>query len=215
MARALFVLVLLSSFEASGKSLELPVPGSLDLATLAAVEAGKGDLSFSGGLIRAPHGIRMASSGTALLPALPLVMATPLLCRAADGREFQVTVLADAGSRVMLEVHAPGHVPAAMAAIQGTFVLAGMAVDGLATDLPLAPLRLRPDGTYQLGSARGRFEQKPRWLVLDGYYQAWGPGEIAEGGEMLVFRFRRGGHLVQAVLQRVEEVPERTLVAAP
>jgi len=215
MARALFVLVLVSSFEASGRSLELPVPGALDLATLAVVEVGKGDLSISGGLIRAPHGIRMASSGPAFLPALPLVMDAPLLCRAADGRELQVTVLADAGSRVMLEVRAPGQVPAAPAAIQGTFVLVGMAVDGLATDLSLPPLRLRPDGTYQLGSARGRFEQRPRWLVLDGYYGAWGPAEIAGGGELLVFRFRRGVHLVQAMLQRVEEAPGRALVASP
>src|SRR5262249_30206444 len=141
MARALFVLVLLFAFDAFGKPAELSVPGTLDLATLAPAEPGRGDLSVSGGLLRAPWGIRFASAGPERLLLLPLVMDAPLLCRAADGREYRVTVLADAGSRLLLDVAAPGDAPPPQApALQGTWVLAAMAVDGLATDLSLPPL---------------------------------------------------------------------------
>jgi len=123
--------------------------------------------------------------------------------------------MAYAGHEVILEVLGEGESPAPPPALRGAYVLSGMAVDGLVTDLSMPPLRLLPDGSYQLGSARGRFQQQPRWLVLDGYYQSWGRAEISGGGEELVFRFRRGGHTVQAVLRRVEEVPERALVATP
>lgn len=215
MARALLVLaaVVLSS-TASGKSLEMPLPGALDLASGTPAEPGRGDLSISDGVIRAPMGIRVATSGTSQFQMMvPLMMDVSLICRATDGREFRVKVLADGGDRLMLEVLAPGESPRQTGPLQGAFILAAMAVDGLPTDMALPPLRLHPDGTYQLGSARGRFEQRPRWLVLDGHYQSWGQAEIAEGGEQLIFRFRRGRHVVQAVLQRVEEVPERALVA--
>ncbi len=216
MARAFFVLLVLFAFDAAGKPVELPVPGALDLATLAAAELDRGDLAVKDGVIRAPHGIRFASAGPELLMLLPVVLDAPLLCRAADGREFRVTVLASAGQQLLLDVRAPGEAPPPPPApLQGTYVLAGMAVDGLATDLAMPPLRLLPDGSYQMGRARGRFDQEPRWLALDGYYQAWGRAEIAEGGERLFFRFKRGAHTVQAVLQRVDEVPERTLVARP
>jgi hypothetical protein len=216
MARAFFVLLVLFAFEAWGKPVEMPVPGGLDLATLSPAEPDRGDLSVKDGVIRAPNGIRLASAGPERLLMLPLVLEAPLLCRAADGREFQVTVLASAGRQLLLEVLAPGEAPPKPApALQGTYVLAGMAVDGLATDLAMPPLRLQADGSYRMGRARGRFDQQPRWLALDGYYQAWGRAEIADGGERLLFRFRRGARTVQAVLQRVDEVPERTLVATP
>ena len=89
MARALFVLVVLFAFDAFGRPVEMPVPGSLDLSTLAPVELGHGDLSIQDGLIRAPAGIRLASAGPERLMLVPLVMDAPLLCRAADGREFR------------------------------------------------------------------------------------------------------------------------------
>lgn len=216
MARALFVLVVLFAYDAFGKPVELPVPGALDLATLAPAELGRGDLSVQDGVLRAPAGIRLASAGPERLMLIPLVLDAPLLCRAADGREFRITVLADAGRTLMLDVLAPGEAPAKpAAALQGTWVLSAMSLDGMATDMAMPPLRLNPDGSYQLGSARGRFDQETRWLSLDGHYEAWGRAEIAEGGERLHFRFRRGAHLVKAELQRVEEVPERALVATP
>jgi hypothetical protein len=216
MARVLFVLVVLFAYDAFGKPVEMPVPGALDLTTLAPAEIGKGDLSIQDGVIRAPQGIRLASSGPERLLLVPLVMDAPLVVVAADGGEYRVTVLADAGRMLMLDVLAPGEAPPRpVTALQGTYVLAAMSMDGLATDMPMPPLRLREDGSYQLGSARGRFDQQPRWLTLDGHYGSWGRAEIAEGGEQLRFRFRRGSHLVQAVLQRVEEVPQRTLVATP
>lgn len=216
MARVLFVLLVLLAFDVYGKPVEMPVPGALDLSSLAPAEPGRGDLSVRDGIIRAPNGIRLASAGPERLMLLPLVLDAPLLCRAADGREFRVTVLASAGRQLLLDVLEPGESPPKQAAaLQGTYVLAGMAVDGLSTDLAMPPLRLLADGHYQMGRARGRFDQQPRWLALDGYYQAWGRAEIAEGGEQLLFRFRRGAHTVQAVLQRVDEVPERTLVATP
>jgi hypothetical protein len=216
MARALFVLVVLFAYDAFGKPVELSVPGALDLATLASAELGKGDLSIQGGLIRAPQGIRMASAGPDRLFLLPLVMDAPLVVRGADGLEYRVTVLADAGQTLMLDVLAPGEAPPRQAAaLQGTYVLAAMSLDGVATDMAMPPLRLREDGSYQLGSARGRYDQQPRWLTLDGHYQSWGRAEIAGDGEQLRFRFRRGAHLIQAVLQKVDEVPERALVATP
>ena len=216
MARALFVLVLMFAFDASGKPVEMPVPGALDLATLAAVELERGDLWVRDGVIHAPRGIRLASAGPELMMMLPVMLDAPLVCRAADGREFRVTVQALAGRQLLLDVRAPDEAPPRPEApLQGTYVLAGMAVDGLATDLAMPPLRLLPDGSYQMGRARGHFEQVPRWLSLDGYYQSWGRAEIAEGGEQLFFRFKRGAHTVKAVLQRVEEVPERALVASP
>lgn len=216
MARALFVLVVLFAYDAFGKPVEMPVPGALDLAALAPAELGKGDLAIQDGVIRAPQGIRLASAGPERLMLLPLVMDAALVVRAADGREYRVTVLADAGQTMTLDVLAPGEAaPKPLAALQGTYVLAAMSLDGLPTDMALPPLRLREDGSYQLGSARGRFDQQPRWLTLDGHYEAWGRAEISGDGEQLRFRFRRGAHLVQAVLQRVEEVPERALVATP
>ncbi|HYV47731.1 MAG TPA: hypothetical protein VFA20_22890 [Myxococcaceae bacterium] len=216
MARALFVLVVLFAWDAFGKPVEVSVPGALDLATLAPAELGKGDLSIQDGVLRAPQGIRFASAGPERLMLVPLVMDVALVVRAADGREFRVTVLADAGRTLMMDVAAPGEAaPKPPAQLQGTYVLAAMSLDGLPTDMALPPLRLREDGSYQLGSAKGRWDQEPRWVTLDGYYASWGRAEIAEDGEQLRFRFRRGAHLVQAVLQRVEEVPERALVATP
>src|SRR6187549_2035166 len=104
MARAFFVLVVLFAFDAYGKPVEMPVPGALDLSTLAPAELGHGDLSIQDGVIRAPAGIRLASAGPERLMLIPLVLEAPLLCRAADGREFRVTVLADAGQSLMLDV---------------------------------------------------------------------------------------------------------------
>jgi len=188
----------------------------LDLATLASTDLGRGDLSIQDGVIRAPQGIRLASAGPERLMLLPLVLDAALVVRAADGREYRVTVLANAGRTLMLDVLAPGEpAPKPLGALQGTYVLAAMSMDGLATDMPLPLLRLREDGSYQLGSARGHFDQQPRWLTLDGHYESWGRAEISADGEQLLFRFRRGAHLVQALLQRVEEVPERALVATP
>jgi hypothetical protein len=216
MARALFVLVVLFAYDAFGKPVEMPVPGTLDLATLAPAAPGRGDLSVQDGVLRAPQGIRLASAGPERLLLLPLVLDAALVVRAADGREYRVTVLADAGQTLMLDVVAPGDAaPKPTGPLQGTWVLAAMSLDGLATDMPLPPLRLREDGSYQLGSARGHFDQEPRWLTLDGHYASWGRAEISPDGEQLLFRFRRGAHLVQAVLQRVEELPERALVATP
>src|SRR5947208_693910 len=132
MARALFVLVLFFAYDAFGKPVEMPIPGALDLATLAPAELGHGDLSVQDGVIRAPQGIRLASAGPERLMLVPLVLAAPLLCRAADGREFRVTVLADAGHTLMLDVLAPGDAPPGpTAALQGTYVLAAMSLDGL------------------------------------------------------------------------------------
>jgi len=216
MARVLFVLVVLFAWDAFGKPVEMPVPGALDLATLAPAELGKGDLSIQDGVIRAPQGIRLASAGPERMMLVPLVLDAALVVLAADGREFRVTVLADAGQTLMLDVAAPSEAaPKPPAALQGTYVLSAMSLDGLPTDMALPPLRLREDGSYQLGSAKGQYDQQPRWLTLDGHYESWGRAEISPDGEQLRFRFRRGAHLVQAVLQRVEEVPERALVATP
>src|SRR5689334_13639703 len=140
MARALFVLVVLFAWDAFGKPVELPVPGALDLAALAPAEPGHGDLFFQEGVIRAPAGIRLASAGPERLLLLPLVLDAPLLCRAADGREFRVTVLADAGRTLMLDVLAPDEAPPKpAAALEGTYVLSAMSLDGVATDMALPP----------------------------------------------------------------------------
>src|SRR6185503_4412520 len=124
MARALFVLVVLFAYDAFGKPVELPVPGALDLATLAPAELGKGDLSIQDGVIRAPQGIRLAASGPERMMLVPLVLDAALVVRAADGREYRVTVLADAGRTMTLDVLAPGEAaPKPLTALQGTYVL--------------------------------------------------------------------------------------------
>src|SRR5689334_24281602 len=110
MARVLFVLAVLLASNAFGKPVEMPVPGALDLTTLAPAELGKGDLSIQGGVIRAPQGIRLASAGPERLMLVPLVMEAPLVVVAADGREYRVTVMADAG-RSLLDVVAAGGAP--------------------------------------------------------------------------------------------------------
>jgi hypothetical protein len=215
MARLLFVAVVLFAFDAFGKVVEVPVPGGLSLEQAAPTPAGQGDLDIGGGVIRAPNGIRMAQGPRQLLLLVPLVMNAPLVARSADGRVFDVTVLADAGKSLLVEVTAAGEAPRKEGPVAGVYVLVALTVDGVSMDMALPPLRLHADGTYELGAARGRYERRPRWVVLDGHYRAWGPAEIDASGEELMFRFRRGERMVEAVLQRVEEVPERALVAGP
>src|SRR5688572_21107157 len=169
MARLLFVAVVLFAFDAFGKVVEVPVPGGLSLEEAAPALPGQGDLSIGSGVIRAPNGIRMAQGPSQFLLLVPLVMESPLVARSAGGREFDVTVLADAGKSLLVEVAVAGEAPRKGGSVVGAYVLAGMTVDGVAMDMALPPLRLHADGTYELGSARGRFEQRPRWVVLDGY----------------------------------------------
>jgi hypothetical protein len=78
------------------------------------------------------------------------------------------------------------------------FHVVAVTIDGLRAEPTFAPLTLRGDGSYRLGTVRGRYRLDEKGVTLDGIPATWGRGAYTVNKDGLTFRFLRG-HIVYEV----------------
>lgn len=202
MVRLLACALALLSPSALAAGFTVETPAGIDLAAGAESPYDSADVQLSQGVLKAALGARVEGRDGPALPMVPIEVGAAYLVPSAKGQIFRLTVLCSLGSKLVVEVTRAEDPAEHNALLRGRYRLTYISMDGQRADSALPDLEFNDDGSYRLGGATAAFEQLPRVVGLEGYYRTWGPAEIADRGETLIFRFHRGAVEVEAVYSR-------------
>lgn len=205
MIRLLACALALTSPSALAAGFTVETPAGIDLAQGAEAPLTAADVQLGQGVLRSPLGARVEGRTTPALPVVPIEVGAAYLVPSATGKVFRLTVLSAVGRKLVVEVTRAEDRVVPNAALRGRYHLSQLTIDGEKAEPSLPELLLSENQRYNLGGASGTVEQSPRLLALSGYYRAWGPAEICEHGDVLIFRFRRAENELEAVLTRVPQ----------
>ncbi|MHB8879375.1 MAG: hypothetical protein ACYC8T_37245 [Myxococcaceae bacterium] len=179
----------------------------IDLKTAAVDRSEGADLRVAPMRLEARYGIRMEDGGQPFEGSAPLVIDRAFVVRDAHAAEYRLRVRLIAGDRRWIELMPV--FDGAAKPFAGAFTVTASSLNGVPGNPSGFVLELLPDGTYRLGGARGRWELVGRrsLLSLDGYYAAWGRGEVSPDGRAVTFRFTRGTVEFEQVLTQQGEPP--------
>lgn len=213
MLRTPALLAVFSCSAALAGTLRVEGPTGVDLKELSVTCASLADLTLKDRTIDARYGVRFDRQNAEYVASMPLLIDEPIIAKDAGGAEYRVRVTAVVGRSRWIEI-TPLETVAPVPLDERSYRTQVVRVSGRPTKVPGVDVRLMPDGTYRVGTARGSWHKSEdgHWVVLDGYYARWGPGRMEADGLTITFTFERATQSLQVVL-RLQDVT--TLAFAP
>lgn len=164
------------------------------------VPAAEADVWVQSNVVRAKNGVRLARGREQLASSLALSFGDVMEVKAPGGELQRVRVQAVRGD----EVHLVWLDPAGQigAHTGGTWRNVKAEVGGAPAEPVFGALTLTDDGQYRLGQARGTWKSASGRVAFSGLSDTWGVPEVLAGGDVLVFRFARGGAIWEVRFER-------------
>lgn len=160
---------------------------SLARASLSSPE--DADLQVTSRGVFAPHGVKRTSRGGGFEPVEVAVLGEPYDLKDAAGGKWRMWIRTAVGKVVEIELL---RVVKPAPRMERTFRAVAVTIDGMQADPTFAALTLFTDGSYRMGTVRGRFTVDEGGVTLDGVPSQWGRAAYTVNGDGLIFRFVRG-----------------------
>jgi hypothetical protein len=139
--------------------------------------------------VTAKYGVRRVSRGGAFDKQEVAVLGEAYDLKDAAGGKWRMWIRTAYEKKVEVElIRVRRPAPAA----DRIYRAVAVTIDGMQAEPTFSALTLFADGSYRLGTGRGRYELDEGGVILDGVPRQWGRGAFAVNGEGLIFRFIRG-----------------------
>lgn len=147
------------------------------------------DLEVTSHRVAAKYGVKRSSRKGAFQDREIAALGEPYDLKDAAGGKWRMWIRSVAGETVAVELL---RVPKPGRSVDRKFRAVAVTIDGMQAQPTFADLTLFANGSYRLGTNRGRYQPDEGGVTFDGVPGQWGRAAYSVNADGLIFRFIRG-----------------------